>query len=450
MTGSYSQRELLLLSNYVYIPVSTSGGTIGQIIDRYRDANGGFSEESVLEAARGGGMTCSDVATVFSGLDARIKENPAFGRLSVSRSLEEYDVRALCFTDEKDKNPCVVFRGTGGTKEAWTDNFEGAFEEDTRLQKVAEDFIKNECAIYSDIVVTGHSKGGNLAQYVTVCDDRISRCVSFDGQGFGDDFIKKNKEAIEAASGKICSVSAYNDFVNILLTSIAGTTIYVENGSSAADAHSSVTLFTQNSFDANGDIVSTRSRGGVSAVLDHITDRICDLLSPLDREDKKTLGSIAGSAISLALTTPGDRLREDCLAPTLGMIVAAVLEKTARMGRMLLEDRPLYARSVRIDTALCRDAALRLKEQSDLMEKVAGSVNEIRQNMAYSITSKVCAENALLGVCYSISGIRSDVGALSELITDIADNYEKTEELVNLEVTKVSGDRAYDIASLPE
>ncbi len=428
MNGAYTQQELLLLSNYVYIPACMSDGTIAEIIGRYRDASGAFTEESVLEAAIGGGMSCRDVATVFSEMDKRIKDNPGFGKLSVSRSLDEHDVRALCFTNEKDKDPVVAFRGTGGTSEAWSDNFEGAYEETTRIQKVADDFIRNECGVYEDIVVTGHSKGGNLAQYVTVKGgDRISECVSFDGQGFGDGFITENKEAISAAAPKICSVSAYNDFVNILLTAIAGTTIYIENGSSAADAHSSVTILTENTFDERGNIISTRPRGVVSGALDHLTEMICDVLSPLPEKDKEKLSDIAGSAIAAALRTPAGRLAEECLAPTIGMTVAALLEATGDIVNRLSAHIPLCAHSVYIDTCACRDVSRRLREQSDEMERVKARVDTVRQNIAYMITSRIFAEKALERVGYDICSIRSDMAAFSDIIDGVAAGYEKTE-----------------------
>ena len=51
--------------------------------------------------------------------------------------------------------------------------------------------MKYECANYTDITVTGHSKGGNMSQYATVmCSGQVSKCISFDGQGFNKDFIE--------------------------------------------------------------------------------------------------------------------------------------------------------------------------------------------------------------------------------------------------------------------
>ena len=55
--------------------------------------------------------------------------------------------------------------------------------------------------------MTGHSLGGNLAEYATVMsykyglDKKIKQCASLDGPGFSDEFIKTNREHILAMSG---------------------------------------------------------------------------------------------------------------------------------------------------------------------------------------------------------------------------------------------------------
>ena len=428
MTGTYTQQELLLLSNFVYIPACMSDRPIGEIIDSYRAADGSFTEESVAAAAAGGGMTCADVRTVFCEMDKRIQDNPGFGRLSAARCLDEKDVRAVCYTNDKDDDPVVVFRGTGGTKEAWTDNFEGAYYEDTRIQQLADDFVGNECAVYSGVVVTGHSKGGNLAQYVTVKQNKmVDSCVSFDGQGFGREFIRNNPEDIRAASPKICSICAYNDFVGILLTSIAGSVIYVANDPSPAGAHSSVTLLTDNTFDEYGNFASVRRQGAVSAGLSHATSALCDLLSPMELGDKETLGMITGSAISLALTS-GEGLVEGCIAPTMGAVSAAYIKKLAKETEILISDAPPFAGSVHMDIKGCRTAGGMFGEQSDEIGLIAQAVEEIRQSMAYTINSRICAENALERINYDLTDLIKRLRDMSELAEAVAGCYEKTEQ----------------------
>lgn len=429
MKGRYTQQELLLLSNFVYVPACISDRPIEEIIDAFRDEDGGFSAESVLEAARGGGMSCEDVAAVFTCMDERIRDNPGFGKISASRLLEENDVRAVCYTDPKDKDPVVVFRGTGGTKEAWCDNFEGAYAEETRIQQIADEFVKSECGIYKDIVVTGHSKGGNLAQFVTASQtERITECVSYDGQGFGDDFLIKDPERISAASNKITSVCAYNDFVNILLTSIAGTCLFVLNDSSAAAAHSPVSLLTENEFDEDGNFVTLRSQGAVAKGLGFLTDGLCRLISKGDETDKENFKTIAGTAVSLALTTPPDRLAEECVAPTLGLAAASIAEKLAAAAQNETDDTPPASFNTYFDPGGCDTAAETMENGSVMVGNVIVAVESLRKNMAFTITSKLYAEKALENICENLSRIKRNMSDMSNMIRRVKDAYKTCEE----------------------
>jgi hypothetical protein len=77
--------------------------------------------------------------------------------------------------------------------------------------------------------VLGHSKGGNLAQYVTVVSGiDVDHCYTVDGQGFNYSFQLKYAAQIALMSGNITTLTGAADFVNILLNSISGTTVYYE------------------------------------------------------------------------------------------------------------------------------------------------------------------------------------------------------------------------------
>ena len=424
----YTEQELLLLSNFAYIPACLSNKPLGAIIDEYKNEDGVFTPESVKGAAAGGGMCTEDVATVFGEMDKRIQENPEFGMLSASRRLEEADVRAICYTNPKDEAPVVVFRGTGGTKEAWSDNFEGAYSEETRIQNVASDFVKYECGIYDDVVVTGHSKGGNMAMYVTVKNsEKIDSCISFDGQGFGDDFISENQKYISEAAPKIKSISAYNDFVNILLTCIAGSCIYVENAPSAKDAHSSVTLLTKNTFDEDGSFTSIRDRGAVAALLDAFADRMCDTLEPLDIKEKETLGKIAGSTISDLLCNPSDRIITDCAAPVLGAFAGEFIKKVTKSVSSPVAEKVLAANYIGIDMTACNKAAGLLSDQVTVMNRIVQSADSVRRRLAYTMSSKICAEQKLSDTCERILRIREDIERFSDVAKEVMAMYETCE-----------------------
>ena len=276
-----SEKEMLLLSNYVYMDISTDEMSIGDSIDRFRNSEGGFDGESVAKAGIGGGLSRDEAADLFK----RIDEMPDdFKNLYPSKILNDEDIRGVCYTQGKSDTgeACVVFRGTGGTYEAWHDNVLGQCRVDTAIQMQAADWVDNECALYSNLQVCGHSKGGNLAMYTAVVSSAaVTSCVSFDGQGFSQDFLDAYSDEIAVSSGKIKSVSAHNDFVNILLNPIAGETVYTENEGKGVNAHSSYYMLISNEYDENGNIISTRKQSVLSRALDELADGVAMRLNML-------------------------------------------------------------------------------------------------------------------------------------------------------------------------
>ena len=86
----------------------------------------------------------------------------------------------------------------------------------TTQQSEVDAFLAENKALlngYKSLEMTGHSLGGNLAEYATIMsskyglDDNITRCVSLDGPGFSDEFMAKNRLLIEKMSGKMTHYS---------------------------------------------------------------------------------------------------------------------------------------------------------------------------------------------------------------------------------------------------
>ena len=193
----YSEKQKLMLSAYVYLDVSMESGTIADTLSKYKSPDGTFTPQSVAAAGKGGGMDSSDVAKLFTAMQEECNKNADFGELTVARKINDGGIRAVCYTGEGDKDPILVYRGTGGTSEAWSDNMYGGFETETRMQSLASDFVNSDCGIYRNIEVTGHSKGGNLAQYVTVkCPDAVASCVPAKA-------LEVNLRAFDLAAGKV-------------------------------------------------------------------------------------------------------------------------------------------------------------------------------------------------------------------------------------------------------
>lgn len=106
--------------------------------------------------------------------------------------------RTACFSN--DEETVIVFRGTHGAY-TWNDNGEGGYLPDTASQQKALDYVNllgANLTTSGKITVTGHSEGGNLAQYVTICAANlvVDRCVSFDGQGFSNEDTVTSKTTI--------------------------------------------------------------------------------------------------------------------------------------------------------------------------------------------------------------------------------------------------------------
>jgi len=98
--------------------------------------------------------------------------------------------KKLTLTDNND-NMYIVFQGTSSGYE-WNDNGMGAYSNvvQTPSQKKAVDYYDRMVEQYGEgknIYVSGHSKGGNEAQYVGILrGEQITHVYSFDGQDKGN------------------------------------------------------------------------------------------------------------------------------------------------------------------------------------------------------------------------------------------------------------------------
>ena len=134
--------------------------------------------------------------------------------------------------NETFKELIVVFRGT--SKGEWLDNFLGGAATDaedgvsTRQQIRALKWYQTIPKEGYYVTVTGHSKGGNKAKYITVLDDSVNRCVSFNGQGFSEEFITWYYARIGIRKKIIENHNTEYDYVNWLLHDF-GTSYYYKN-----------------------------------------------------------------------------------------------------------------------------------------------------------------------------------------------------------------------------
>ena len=92
-----------------------------------------------------------------------------------------------------DGRSYLAFRGTDGSLAGWKEDFNLCFMDVTPSQRAAVAYVSGVAsALPGRIVLTGHSKGGNLAQYAALCVasgvyGRIDRVCNYDGPSFLSD-----------------------------------------------------------------------------------------------------------------------------------------------------------------------------------------------------------------------------------------------------------------------
>lgn len=227
--------QVILLDNLMYMSgdrgpftlvVNSKGMTVGAYVDQQLHA---LSQREVPP----------DQARTFGVLTA-IRHDPVLCGMVIAdtrvESLEDGRGASAMFINPVTQEAVICYRGTG--REEWRDNFFGGTvtsSEDgvsTAYQKAAlrtyRHYVSQLRPEYT-ITVSGHSKGGNKAKYITILDDTVDRCISCDGQGFSDEFIAAYKPAIQARKHKITNHNVDDDFVNLLLNDVGVMLFYRNN-----------------------------------------------------------------------------------------------------------------------------------------------------------------------------------------------------------------------------
>ena len=197
------------------------------------------------------------LSMVRSSLEHR--SNNSFGEYELISYSENMDGKyrgayAASFRSPDRSVIYVVYRGTGNGR--WYDNGDALANVASEYQKIALryfDDMMDELSPSEDVrvILTGHSKGGNLAQYVMLTSkhkNSISRCISFDGQGFSPEFlgsINYPDSTSEELCSRMYSICGDNDYVNVLGKKIIPdtNTIYIKTATDLTDmsgAHSIV------------------------------------------------------------------------------------------------------------------------------------------------------------------------------------------------------------------
>ena len=156
-----------------------------------------------------------------------VASNPRFSDIEMGAFLEQFDgeeqTQFAAVTYLLPSGALVVaYRGTDDSLVGWKEDFNMAFQYPVPAQATAADYLARVAALWKDvpIVLTGHSKGGNLAVYAAMnasdeVKDRVERIYSLDGPGFPESVVNSFEYA--SVSDRIVKIVPDSSVVGMVL-----------------------------------------------------------------------------------------------------------------------------------------------------------------------------------------------------------------------------------------
>ena len=133
----------------------------------------------------------------------------------------EWIDNAIPFTGIPQTNEYYIYDSNGNIVDTIVlGNDHASPQQAAALNWFNEVCAKNGWNSDTNIIISGHSKGGNKAQFITINSPFVDECYNFDGQGFSHEaiamFQDKFGDEYERRLQKMHTYALYNDYVNIL------------------------------------------------------------------------------------------------------------------------------------------------------------------------------------------------------------------------------------------
>ena len=178
-----------------------------------------------------------------------------------------------------EKEIIIAIRGTDPSYAGWKEDFTMSYKDSIHSYAYAEEFVKRVIKKHKEkIILCGHSKGGNICTHVLshIDDDsQIEKVYSFDGPGFRNDGLFKDKEE---RLNKFTKIVPQSSVVGVLFNNETDIKIIKSR---------SVTLLQHNIFEwviKNNDFVYVQKRTLSSRYLEKSVNSWIEALDPKDRE----------------------------------------------------------------------------------------------------------------------------------------------------------------------
>lgn len=189
----FNEVDYMILSRFSYLPF--------EYVIKQNDMSGAAAEDLCKRMREvpdiNNKMLFKDDARLINAIITA----PRFGGLRVFGYVNQIDnesqtqFSAITIEIAKDKY-YICFRGTDNTLVGWKEDFNMAIIYPVPAQELALRYLEDMALkISGEIIVGGHSKGGNIAVYSSACasekiQKRISGVYNFDGPGFNNDFLQ--------------------------------------------------------------------------------------------------------------------------------------------------------------------------------------------------------------------------------------------------------------------
>lgn len=292
--------EVLLLELLTYLPERGCGRLQG--LNTYEGKTVG---EWVLAAenAETERVSCKQdlcmSETDWNEVLSAIRQRSMVMELEIGAVVCDETAASALFLNRRTGEAVAAFRGTG--REEWKDNFQGggytdaADQVSTRQQQKALDWYQSLRLEDWFVTVAGHSKGGNKAKYIAILDDTADRCLSFDGQGFSDEFMEWYGVRIRLRQPIIENHNVERDYVNVLLNPVGETVWYQGRAYGPGEFlknHCPIAFFT---YDKDGNFVMKRSDEGQERALVQVSRFVHDFLRSLSKREKYEVLNMLGT-----------------------------------------------------------------------------------------------------------------------------------------------------------
>ena len=216
----FKDLDVLALTEVAYLPfeqIITEGEiTLEKLAQYYTTLNGEKGEIlSVITTPR------IDLLRIL-GCSARYGTIEAFDFINKIDSNIERQFSAITYRLEDEKY-LVVFRGTDENLIGWKEDFHMTFMHEIPAQQSAHQYLEKRMTEHpGEYIVSGHSKGGNLAIYASSKLDEekqssVSEIYAFDAPGLHESLLES--EGFLRIKDRIASYIPQDSMVSVLLES---------------------------------------------------------------------------------------------------------------------------------------------------------------------------------------------------------------------------------------